>query len=72
MLKKFVSISGHVTIGEKTYIGISVPIKQNVNIGSQSIVGMGSAVIRDIPDDVIAFGNPARVMKKNEEHRVFK
>jgi acetyltransferase-like isoleucine patch superfamily enzyme len=28
-------------------------------------------VFNDIPDDVIALGNPARVMRKNEEHRVF-
>ena len=32
----------------------------------------GAIVFRDLPDEVIAVGNPARVMKKNEERRVFR
>jgi acetyltransferase-like isoleucine patch superfamily enzyme len=51
---------------------MSVPIKEGSMIGKNTIVGMGSVVLRDLPDDVIALGNPARPMKKNENHRVFK
>jgi sugar O-acyltransferase (sialic acid O-acetyltransferase NeuD family) len=67
-----VNISGNCRIGDRTYIGLSVPIKEQVIIGSDTIVGMGALVIRDIPDNVIAFGNPARVIKENTEGRVFK
>lgn len=66
-----VCISGGCSIGDETYIGVQVPIKENVNIGKSSIIGMGSVVIRDIPDNVIAIGNPARAMKENIDHKVF-
>lgn len=69
----FVIIGGHTTIGEATYIGLSVPVKDGSNIGSHSIVGMGSVVTRDIPDNVIAMGNPARGMCQCDDNtRVFK
>jgi sugar O-acyltransferase (sialic acid O-acetyltransferase NeuD family) len=71
VISSFVSIAGHVSIGEKAYIGMSVPIKEEATIGKQSIVSMGSVVIRDIPDGVIALGNPARAMKNNDNKRVF-
>jgi acetyltransferase-like isoleucine patch superfamily enzyme len=47
-------------------------IRENLNIGDHSIIGMGSMVFRDIPEKVIAIGNPARVMRKNENNKVFK
>jgi sugar O-acyltransferase (sialic acid O-acetyltransferase NeuD family) len=72
VLSPLTAISGNCCIGEKTYIGISASVKEGAKIGSGSIVGMGSVVLQDIPGDVIAFGNPSRVMKNNEEHRVFK
>ena len=67
-----VNLSGHVTIGQNTYIGISTAIKQGITIGDYCIVGMCSGVYHDIPDEMIAIGNPARPIKKNEEHIVFK
>jgi len=42
-----------------------------VKIGDSSIIGMGSVVYKDIPDEVIALGNPARVARKNEDKKVF-
>ncbi|SLM63741.1 hypothetical protein DAQ1742_02892 [Dickeya aquatica] len=36
-----------------------------------SIVGMGAAVFNDIPDEVIALGNPARILRKNDSKKVF-
>ena len=67
-----VNLGGGVTVGESTYIGMGVLIKEGVKIGSNSIVGMGSVVYNDIPDGVIALGNPARVMRNNENQKVFK
>ena len=46
-------------------------IKQGVKIGSNTIIGMGSVVYNDIPNNVIALGNPARVSRKNINNKVF-
>lgn len=66
------ALAGNVSVGRYTYIGLSVAIKEGVSIGDHSIVGMHSAVHRDVESDVVAIGNPARPMKRNEERRVFK
>jgi sugar O-acyltransferase (sialic acid O-acetyltransferase NeuD family) len=63
---------GHVRIGHSTYIAQGVQIRDRINIGSNTIIGMGSVVLRDISDGVIAMGTPARAMKENTERRVFK
>jgi len=72
VISSFVGISGDCKIGERAYIGVSVPVKEKISIGKDSIVGIGSAVLRDIPENVIAMGIPARVMKNNDDGRVFK
>lgn len=66
------NLAGHVNIGEYTYVGLSSAFKEGISVGNYSIIGMYSAVYKDIPDEMIAMGNPARPMKKNEEHHVFK
>ena len=71
-ISAFVMIAGHCHIGSGTYIGIGVPIRDSIRIGRDSIISMGSVVQRDIPDSVIAMGNPARVMKNRDGERVFK
>lgn len=53
-----------IEIGDDVWICGSVCIKGGVKIGNGSIIGMGSVVINDIPDGVIAAGNPARVIRK--------
>jgi sugar O-acyltransferase (sialic acid O-acetyltransferase NeuD family) len=71
VISTYVSIAGGCNIGDETYIGLHVPIRENINIGSQTIVGMGAVVISDIPNRVIAIGNPARTVKENTDHKVF-
>lgn len=53
-----------VEIGDNVWICGGVTIRGGVKIGSNSIIGAGSVVIRDIPDNVVAAGNPARVIRK--------
>ena len=65
------NLGGASQIGEKCYIGMGAMVKEKVSIGSQSILGMGSVAYKDIPDDIIAIGNPARVIKRNENKKVF-
>jgi len=66
-----VNLGGSCVVDELTYIGMGALILEKVSIGSESIVGMGSVVYKDIPDGVIALGNPARVARKNEDKKVF-
>lgn len=70
-LSAFVNIGGFAEIGSMVYIGLSTCVKDRAKVGNNTIVSMASAVIRDLPEEVIAVGNPARPMKKNENHRVF-
>ena len=52
-----------VTIGDNVWLGGSVTITPGVTIGSDSIIGAGSVVTRDIPAGVVAAGNPCRVIR---------
>lgn len=52
-----------VTIGRNCWIGGSTTILPGVTIGNNCTIGAGSVVVRDIPDNSIAVGNPCRVVK---------
>lgn len=52
-----------VTIGDNVWIGGSVTILPGVTIGSDTVIGAGSVVTRDIPSSCVAAGNPARPIK---------
>ena len=53
-----------VTIGNDVWIGGGAIICPGVTIGSRTVIGAGSVVTRDIPDDVVAAGNPCRVIRR--------
>ena len=60
-----------VTIGNNVWIGASVTICPGVSIGDNAVIGAGSMVNKDIPSDVIAVGNPCRVLRElTEEDRI--
>ncbi|ADV84459.1 sugar O-acetyltransferase [Terriglobus saanensis] len=52
-----------VTIGSDVWVGSGALILPGVTIGSRAVIGAGSVVTRDIPDDVLAVGNPCRVLR---------
>jgi maltose O-acetyltransferase len=52
-----------ITIGDDTWLGAGVIVCPGVTIGKRCIIGAGSVVIHDIPDDCMAAGNPAVVKK---------
>jgi maltose O-acetyltransferase len=52
-----------ITIGDDTWLGAGVLVCPGVTIGKRCIIAAGSVVIRDIPDDCMAAGNPAVVKK---------
>jgi maltose O-acetyltransferase len=55
-----------ITIGSDVWVGGGAIICPGVTIGDRTIIGAGSVVTRDIPADVIAVGNPARVIRAIE------
>jgi UDP-N-acetylbacillosamine N-acetyltransferase len=59
-----VNIAGNVHIGRGAWIGIGTTVIEKLSIGEGSFVGAGSTVVGDIPGGVLAFGSPARVIRK--------
>lgn len=58
---------GKVDIGDHVFIGAASIVLPGVRIGSDVVIGAGSLVTADIPDGVVAGGNPARVLATREE-----
>ncbi|OJW13238.1 MAG: maltose acetyltransferase [Mucilaginibacter sp. 44-25] len=58
-----------ITIGDDCWIGGGTVICPGVTIGNRCVIGAGSVVTRNIPDDSLAVGNPARVIRKIENSR---
>lgn len=56
-----------VYIGENTWIGAGAVIVPGVHIGKNTIIGAGSVVTKDIPDNVVAVGNPCRILREVSE-----
>jgi acetyltransferase-like isoleucine patch superfamily enzyme len=59
-------MAGFVKIGQGCLIGMGVNIIDGIEIGSNSIIGAGSVVTKNIPDNVIAYGNPCKIIRSNE------
>lgn len=57
-----------VYIGESVWIGAGVVIVPGVHISRNTVIGAGSIVTKDIPDNVVAVGNPCRVLRAVSEH----
>ena len=55
-----------VIIGNNVWIGGGAIIMPGVTIGNSIVIGAGSVVTKDIPDNVIAYGNPCKVVRENK------
>lgn len=64
-------LGGSVSIGARTAIGIGSTIRHKIAIGEDALIGAGAVVVTDVPDRVVAYGVPARVIRgrlPNEEY----
>jgi sugar O-acyltransferase (sialic acid O-acetyltransferase NeuD family) len=61
-----VTTGGNVSIGENTFVGISTTILHGVQIGNNTVIGAHSYVNNNFKDLVVAFGVPAKVIRKRE------
>lgn len=60
-----VTLNGFVKVGSNTMIGAGSVIKDGLTIGKNSIIGSGSNVVKNIPDNSVAYGNPCVVHRMN-------
>ncbi len=56
-------LAGAVTVGAGSYVGTGAAVIPNVTIGSNVMIGAGAAVVNDLPDDAVAVGVPARIIR---------
>lgn len=61
-----VNISSNVYVGEGAMLGTGSSVKDGVCIGKHTLIGIGSVVTKDIPEGMIAFGNPCKVIRRND------
>ena len=57
-----------IRIGRNCWLGANVVVVPGVTIGDNVVVGAGSVVTRDLPDNVVAVGNPCRILREVNEH----
>lgn len=55
-------------IGDNVTLGANVVIIGKVRVGNDVVIGAGSVVVKDIPDNVVVAGNPAKIIKYNSIH----
>lgn len=67
---KDLEYADRVKIGDNTWIGGGSIILNGVTIGKNTVIGAGSVVTKDIPENVVAVGNPCRVIKRLDKENV--
>ena len=60
-------VNGNVHLEEGVYLGAAVCIIPSIHVGRETIIGAGAVVIRDLPGKCTAVGNPAKIIKQNQE-----
>jgi len=56
---------GSSSIGDYSFVGVNSVIKNGVKIGSNTLIGMGSVVTKELDCNIVAYGNPAKEIRKN-------
>ena len=59
-----VHLGGKVTVGRAAWVGIGTCVIDHLSIGNACLIGAGSVVVKDIPENVVAYGNPAKVKRQ--------
>lgn len=77
IIENFSSVSagsvtgGYVKLGKFSAITLNVTIVDRVTIGENTVVGAGSLVLKDLPDNVLVYGNPCKIIKNREKGEKF-
>lgn len=77
IIEDFASISagsvtgGFVKLGKFSAITLGVTVIDRIEIGQNTVVGSGSLVVKSLPDNVLAYGNPCKIIRKRNEGEKF-
>lgn len=63
-----VALAGGILVKEGAHIGIGADILPGITIGKNAVVGAGAVVIKDVPDNAVVVGNPAKIIKIKEDY----
>ena len=62
------TLAGNIKVKNGAHIGLGALIVQGVVIGENAIIGAGAVVLKDVPDHAVMVGNPAKILKYNNQH----
>lgn len=62
---------GHVKLGKYSALTLGVTVIDRIEIGENTVVGAGSVVLKSLPDNVLVYGNPARIVKNRNQGEKF-
>ncbi len=57
-------LGGGVTVGERAWVGIGATVRDRVRLGRGAVIGAGAVVLHDVPDGVVAYGVPAKAVRR--------
>lgn len=66
-----VCAGGNLNLGAFSFIGLGSSVIENINIGAHSVIGAGSLVIKDMGNFVVAYGNPAKEIRKRKANEPY-
>jgi UDP-3-O-[3-hydroxymyristoyl] glucosamine N-acyltransferase LpxD len=66
MITAGVIVSRNVTVGENCLLSPNVSVRDSIQIGNDVTIGIGSVVVKDMPEGAVYVGNPARLLRKNK------
>ena len=64
-------VAGHCKIGDKVYIGPRAVLRDRISVEDNAVVAIGAVVFKDVHGNVIAMGNPAKNIRKEDGYRIF-
>lgn len=64
-------VAGHCQVGDEVYLGPMAAIRDRIEIGDTAVIAMSAAVFKNVGGDMIAIGNPAKCIRKENGYKVF-
>lgn len=63
------ALAGNIKIKKGAHIGLGAQLIQGVTVGENAVIGVGAVVLKNVPDNAVMVGNPARILKYNNQDK---